>query len=98
MYCIFDISHQFANQHSIGRPITFDFVAEHCSLSVRLPQTIAELKRFEDTFDVMDIYLWMSYRFTDMYPHRDRIRTSQSQLDGLIQNALQSRWINFWLP
>lgn len=36
----------------------------------------------------MDIYLWLSYRFIDMYPHSDRIRSAQGQLDDLIQQGV----------
>lgn len=63
-----------------------------------MPEYIDELKLLEDTIDVLDIYLWLSYRFNEMYPDRDRIRSIQSQLDDLIQHALQSKWINLWLP
>lgn len=55
---------------------------------MRLPQTIAELIHLENIFDVMDIYLWLSYRFIDMYPHSDRIRSAQGQLDDLIQQGV----------
>lgn len=36
----------------------------------------------------MDIYLWLSYRFVDMFPHADKIRTAQAQLDSLIQEGV----------
>lgn len=55
---------------------------------MRLPQSIADLVRLENIFDVMDIYLWLSYRFIDMYPHGDQIRAAQTQLDDLIQQGV----------
>lgn len=36
----------------------------------------------------MDIYLWLSYRFIDMFPHGEKIRWAQSQLDSLIQEGV----------
>lgn len=36
----------------------------------------------------MDIYLWLSYRFVDMFPHGDKIRSAQAQLDDLIQQGV----------
>lgn len=36
----------------------------------------------------MDIYLWLSYRFVDIFPHGDRIRSAQAQLDDLIQQGV----------
>lgn len=79
---------QFANQHSKYQPITYDFVAKHCSLPVRMPQSISDLIQLENIFDVMDIYLWLSYRFVDMFPHGDKIRSAQAQLDDLIQQGV----------
>lgn len=53
-----------------------------------MPQSIADLIHLENIFDVMDIYLWLSYRFIDMFPHGDRIRAAQTQLDDLIQQGV----------
>lgn len=55
---------------------------------MRLPQSIADLAQLENIFDVMDIYLWLSYRFVDIYPHADKIRSAQTQLDDLIQQGV----------
>lgn len=55
---------------------------------MRLPQSIADLIQLENIFDVMDIYLWLSYRFVDIFPHGDRIRAAQVQLDDLIQQGV----------
>lgn len=54
-----------------------------------MPQTIADLVQLENIFDVMDIYLWLSYRFVDIFPHSDRIRAAQLQLDDLIQKGIE---------
>lgn len=79
---------QFANQYSKYEPITFQFVAKHCSLPVSLPQSIADLVQLENIFDVMDIYLWLSYRFVEMFPQGEQIRSAQAQLDKLIQEGV----------
>lgn len=46
------------------------------------------MAQLENIFDVMDIYLWLSYRFIDMFPHADKIRSAQTQLDDLIQQGV----------
>lgn len=81
---------QFANQVSKNEAITFDYVAKNCALPVGLPKTIADLVQLENIFDVMDIYLWLSYRFLDMFPHSEDIREAQAQLDQLIQKGLEN--------
>lgn len=42
----------------------------------------------ENVFDVLDVYLWLSYRFTEMFPHADQIRSAQIGLDELIQEGV----------
>lgn len=44
--------------------------------------------QLENIFDVMDIYLWLSYRFVDMFPQGEQIRSAQAQLDKLIQEGV----------
>lgn len=73
---------------SKNEAITFDYVAKNCALPVGLPKTIADLVQLENIFDVMDIYLWLSYRFLDVFPHSEDIRQAQAQLDELIQKGL----------
>lgn len=51
-------------------------------------QSIADLVRLENIFDVMDLYSWLSYRFVDMYPHRQQIKSAQSRIDHLIQQGV----------
>lgn len=55
-----------------------------CGLPVRLPQSIADLIQLENIFDVMDLYLWLSFRFADIFPDGEKVRSAQAQLDDLI--------------
>lgn len=45
--------------------------------------------QLENIFDVMDIYLWLSYRFPDMFPDAESVRKAQSELDKLIQQGVE---------
>lgn len=53
-----------------------------------MPKNLAELVHLECVFDVLDSYLWLSYRFSEMFPHVDQIRSAQVQLDQLIQDGV----------
>lgn len=53
-----------------------------------MPKNLAELVHLECVFDVLDSYLWLSYRFSEMFPHVDQIRNAQVQLDQLIQDGV----------
>lgn len=42
----------------------------------------------EAIFDVMDLYLWLSYRFTDIFPEAAAVRAAQAELDEVIQQGV----------
>ncbi|XP_065210231.1 ATP-dependent RNA helicase SUV3 homolog, mitochondrial [Planococcus citri] len=79
---------KFAKQYSNNEPITFDWVSHHIGWPLSLPKTILELVHLESVFDVLDLYLWFSYRFPDIFIEPNPIRDIQSELDALIQQGV----------
>jgi len=56
--------------------------------SLTKPSNIIELAHLENVFDVFDLYLWLSYRFPDMFPDSDLVRDTQKQLDEIIYDGV----------
>ncbi|XP_055852940.1 ATP-dependent RNA helicase SUV3 homolog, mitochondrial [Episyrphus balteatus] len=79
---------KIARQYSKSEPISYEFIAHHCGWPLGLPRTILDLVHLESVFDVMDLYLWLSYRFTDMFPDAAQVRVSQKELDEIIQQGV----------
>ncbi|KAH8414317.1 hypothetical protein KR215_002993 [Drosophila sulfurigaster] len=79
---------KIARQYSRNEPITFDFIKRNCNLPLKLPKTILDLVHLEAVFDVMDLYLWLSYRFMDIFPEAARVRDAQKELDEIIQQGV----------
>lgn len=42
----------------------------------------------EAVFDVLDLYLWLSYRFTDLFNDASLVRDMQKELDAIIQEGV----------
>lgn len=42
----------------------------------------------EATFDVLDLYLWLSYRFEDLFPEPDLVRGMERKLDVIIEQGM----------
>lgn len=80
---------QFATQFSLHQPITYEFVAKQCEFPLSPPKTLSDLIRLEQIFDILDLYMWFSYRFVEMFPEGDKIKSAQLQLDQLIQDGVQ---------
>ncbi|XP_043651567.1 ATP-dependent RNA helicase SUV3 homolog, mitochondrial isoform X1 [Drosophila teissieri] len=77
-----------ARQYSRSEPITFDFIKKNCGWPFKLPKTILDLVHLEAIFDVMDLYLWLSYRFMDLFPEAAYVRDAQKELDEIIQQGV----------
>ncbi|KAI7805418.1 ATP-dependent RNA helicase SUPV3L1, mitochondrial [Triplophysa rosa] len=76
---------KFARQFSRDEPLTFDWVCRHVNWPLTPPKNIKDLVHLEAVHDVLDLYLWLSYRFMDMFPDANLIREIQKELDTTIQ-------------
>ncbi|TNN52639.1 ATP-dependent RNA helicase SUPV3L1, mitochondrial [Liparis tanakae] len=81
---------KFARQFSRDEPLTFDWVARHVSWPLSAPKNIKDLVHLEAVHDVLDLYLWLSYRFMDMFPDTALVRQTQQELDGIIQEGVRN--------
>ncbi|XP_017482881.1 PREDICTED: ATP-dependent RNA helicase SUV3 homolog, mitochondrial [Rhagoletis zephyria] len=79
---------KIARQYSRNEPITFEFITCNCGWPFALPKTIIDLMHLESVFDVMDLYLWLSYRFMDLFPDAAAVRVAQKELDDIIQQGV----------
>lgn len=81
---------KFARQFSRDEPLTFEWVCRHISWPSPAPKTLKDLVHLEAVHDVLDLYLWLSYRFMDMFPDTILIRQIQKDLDHIIQEGVRN--------
>ncbi|XP_064789879.1 ATP-dependent RNA helicase SUPV3L1, mitochondrial isoform X1 [Oncorhynchus masou masou] len=81
---------KFARQFSRDEPLTFDWVCRHVSWPLVPPKNIKDLVHLEAVHDVLDLYLWLSYRFMDMFPDANHVREIQKELDSIIQVGVRN--------
>ncbi|XP_075072572.1 ATP-dependent RNA helicase SUPV3L1, mitochondrial [Mixophyes fleayi] len=81
---------RFARQFSRNEPLTFQWVCKHVNWPISPPKTIKDLMHLEAVHDILDLYLWLSYRFMDMFPDADLVRSIQRELDSIIQKGVYS--------
>lgn len=81
---------KYARQFSRDEPLTFDWVCRHVNWPMTPPKNIKDLVHLEAVHDVLDLYLWLSYRFMDMFPDANLIREIQKELDGMIQIGVRN--------
>ena len=54
---------KFARQYSQNETLTFDWLCRQIGWPFASPNTLLDLVHLESVFDVLDLYLWLSYRF-----------------------------------
>ncbi|KAH9492113.1 RNA helicase [Bulinus truncatus] len=81
---------QFARRFSRSEPLTLDWLCQRIGWPMKPPGNLADLMHLESVFDVLDLYLWLSYRFQDMFPDPIMVRTLQTELDEIIQIGVKN--------
>ena len=54
---------KFTRQYSQNRPLTFDWLCRQIGWPLATPHKLTDLVHLEGVYDVLDLYLWLSYRF-----------------------------------
>ncbi|CAF3378316.1 unnamed protein product [Rotaria sp. Silwood1] len=81
---------KYARQFSRSEPSTFDWLAKQIGWPFETPNTIMDLVHLEEVFDCLDLYLWLSFRFPDMFPDKELVRGIQAELDQIIHAGVQN--------
>lgn len=81
---------KFVRQFSMGEPVTAEWIKRNISWPYKIPNNIEELNHLETVFDVFELYLWLSYRFPDMFVEPDGVRALQSELDTIIYSGVSN--------
>lgn len=81
---------QIARKYSEGEPLTLDWLCRNIGFPFATPKTIIDLIHLEGVFDVLDLYLWLGYRFVDMFPDMELVRDLQRELDFIIQQGVMN--------
>ncbi|KAG6448066.1 hypothetical protein O3G_MSEX005306 [Manduca sexta] len=79
---------KMVRQYSRNEPITKNWLANTVDWPLPSPKTIMDLVHLESAFDVLELYLWLSYRFPDMFPDVKLVRDMETELDAIIQQGI----------
>lgn len=79
---------KMVRQYSRNEPITRNWLSGTVEWPLPSPRTILDLVHLESVFDVLELYLWLSYRFPDMFPDVKLVRDMETELDAIIQQGI----------
>uniref|UniRef100_A0A0B7B501 ATP-dependent RNA helicase SUV3 C-terminal domain-containing protein n=1 Tax=Arion vulgaris TaxID=1028688 RepID=A0A0B7B501_9EUPU len=81
---------KFARRFSRNEPLTLDWLCRQLGWPLKPPGNLVDLVHLECVFDVLDLYLWLSYRFQDLFPDAEMVRELQTELDKIIQIGVKN--------
>ncbi|XP_050678930.1 ATP-dependent RNA helicase SUV3 homolog, mitochondrial isoform X1 [Leptidea sinapis] len=79
---------KMVRQYSRNEPLTRSWMCNVVDWPLPAPKTITDLVHLEAVFDVLELYLWLSYRFPDMFPDVRTVREMEVELDAIIQQGI----------
>jgi len=79
---------KMVRQYSKGDLISFDWLCSQIGWPFSPPDTIEGLMHLEAVHDVFDTYLWLSYRFPDVFCDVFIVREVQRELDVVIEEGV----------
>merc|ERR1711874_962513 len=79
---------KMSRQFSKGEVLSFDWLCTQVGRPFSPPETILDLVHLEAVHDVFDLYLWLSYRFSDLFPDVEIVREVQNELDTVIEDGV----------
>ena len=75
---------KYVRSYSRNEPFKSEDVCQMIEWPRKVPKTMNDLVLLESVFDVLELYLWLSYRFSEMFPDADKVRELRDELDYLI--------------
>uniref|UniRef100_A0A2K6VUE1 RNA helicase n=1 Tax=Onchocerca volvulus TaxID=6282 RepID=A0A2K6VUE1_ONCVO len=82
--CFVRIARRFAE----GEAINYNWFCEIIQWPFPKPTNVTMLLDMCKLYNLIDLYLWLSYKFPDMFPDRERIRLLGKLIESYINEAL----------
>uniref|UniRef100_A0AC35UBG9 RNA helicase n=1 Tax=Rhabditophanes sp. KR3021 TaxID=114890 RepID=A0AC35UBG9_9BILA len=80
---------KMARRFSTRQTISYDWMCDLIKYPFNDIHTLEELNAFTDVFQIIELYLWLSYRFSDMFPDYTEVRQLELEANDLMQEALK---------
>jgi len=79
---------KMAKRYSTGQPLTEDWFSQAISWPPEAPTVPAGIMILEETFDMLNAYLWLGYRYPEMFPDMEAVKRMSKEVTNLINDAV----------
>lgn len=79
---------KYARQFANNQPMSVNWLCNTLKFPFRQPKNMSELDHLLSVYDCFDLYLWLSYRFPDIFLDQELVRNVQRRLDEIIMEGV----------
>lgn len=72
---------KFVRSYSNNEAVTVDTLRRMLGWPLRVPANLNEVSHLECVYDVLDLYLWLSYRFPEVFIDHSQCREMRDELE-----------------
>jgi ATP-dependent RNA helicase SUPV3L1/SUV3 len=80
---------RFVRLYSNNEPVTIEKLKTIIGWPLMLPKNVTEVSHLESVYDVFDLYLWLSYRFPDIFSYYEEVIQMRYDLEKLIYEGVK---------
>ncbi len=80
---------KFVRYYSRNEELTGDILKRLLGYPFKSPLNLNELAHLEDLYDVLDLYLWLSFRFNSIFCQREEVFEIRKELEEIIFNGVK---------
>lgn len=81
---------KYARQFANNQPMNVNWLCQTFKFPFRKPNNMTELDHLLSIYDCFDLFLWLSYRFPDVFLDQELIRDVQRKLDVIIMEGVMN--------
>jgi hypothetical protein len=85
----------FAKAYSVNESVTIEFLKHNLKWSsLGVPENIDSIVHLENVYDVLDLYLWLGFRFPAIFSYSEQVKEMRVELEFFIEKGVEKLLAN----
>ncbi len=85
----------FAKAYSVNESVTIEFLKHNLKWSsLGVPENIDSIVHLENVYDVLDLYLWLGFRFPAIFSYTEQVKEMRVELEFFIEKGVEKLLAN----
>lgn len=81
---------KFVRYYSNNEVVSDEILKKMIEWPFKIPQNVNEVAHLETVYDVLDLYLWLAYRFPDIFTYIDEVKQMRIELEQIIYEGVKN--------